>query len=114
LCAGDGTKETGLGLAFRETISVEGEAGSTKQSEQEANNGGEHARAFFPTRTGIERDLRVLPEGFCRHDRATSALSPGGNGGTRDVNVLGNGQGAATNDMLTNPMVVGAPCVAYP
>jgi hypothetical protein len=38
---GDGAKEPSLRLSFRKTIFVEGEAGSTKQSEQEANNGGE-------------------------------------------------------------------------
>jgi hypothetical protein len=50
--AGDGAKEAGFGLSFWEANSIEGEAGGTKQGEQEAHNGGEHSRALLPTRAG--------------------------------------------------------------
>ena len=106
--AGDGVKDAGFGLTFWETNSIEGEAGGTKQGEQEAHDGGEHSRAFLPTRAGIERVLLVV-EHLRRHDGAKSTASPRGNGRPRDVNVLGNGHGAATNDVFAKTMVVGAP-----
>jgi hypothetical protein len=34
-----------------------------------------------------------------------------GRGGTWDLNVLGNGHGATTNDVFAKAMVVGAPCL---
>jgi len=89
--AGDGAKDAGFGLSFWETNSIEGEAGGTKQGEQEADNGGEDARAFLPTRAGIERVLLVV-EHLRRHDGEKSTAAPSGNGRARDVNVLGNGQ----------------------
>jgi len=41
---------------------------------------------------------------------AEAAPSPGGNGGTWDLNVPGNGHGATTNDVFAKAMVVGASC----
>jgi hypothetical protein len=54
--------------------------------------------------------LPILVERFRRDDRAEAAPSPGGNGGTWDLNVLGNGHGATTNDVFAKAMVVGASC----
>jgi hypothetical protein len=106
----DGAKDPSLGLSFRETMFVEGEAGSTKQSEQETNNGGEDSRLLLPSCAGIERALVALIERLRGYDRANAPPKPGGNSGTRDLNVLGNGVGAATDDMFAQPVVVGAPC----
>jgi hypothetical protein len=39
-----------------------------------------------------------------------AALSPGRNGGTRDLNVPGNGPRAAANDVFAQTMIVGAAC----
>ena len=52
--------------------------------------------------------LPILVERFRRDDRAEAASSPGGNGGTWDLNVPGNGHCATTNDVFAKAMVVGA------
>jgi hypothetical protein len=50
------------------------------------------------------------PESACTKGRpAVTRCLPGGNGGTGDLHVLGNGPGAATNAMFAKAMVVGAP-----
>ena len=82
---GDGAKEPSLGLSFRETIFVEGEAGSTKQSEQEANNGGKAPCPFLPPGTGSEYELEVLADRVGCNDGTDAALAPGGNGGARNL-----------------------------
>jgi hypothetical protein len=66
---------------------------------------------LLPACTGIDRVLLLLVERFRRGDRAEAAPSPGGHGGTWDLNVLGNGHGATTNDVFAKAMVVGAPCL---
>ena len=71
----------------------------------------EHSCPLLPACTGIERVLLLLVERFRRDDRAEAAPSPGGHGGTWDLNVLGNGHGATTNDVFAKAMVVGAPCL---
>jgi hypothetical protein len=42
--------------------------------------------------------------------RADATSSPAGSGGARDVNVPGNGRGAATNDLFAKAMVIGPAC----
>jgi hypothetical protein len=96
---------------MRRTFTGKGETGSTKRGEQEANHSGEEPCAFFPGSAGIESGLPLLVEWLRGHDRAQSALSPGGNGGTRDVDVLGNGRDATPNDVFAQAVVVGAPSV---
>ena len=49
--------------------------------------------------------LLLLVERFRRDDRADATTSPAGSGGARDVNVPGNGRGAATNNLFAKAMV---------
>jgi hypothetical protein len=70
----------------------------------------EHSCPLLPACTGIERVLLLLVERFRGDDRAEPAPSPGRDGGTWDLNVLGNGHGATTNDVFAKAMVVGASC----
>ena len=65
-------------------------------------------------RAGIERTLQVLTDRLRGNDLAKAAPSPGRYGGTWNLDVSGHGFGATTNDVLTKPMVVGAPFVVYP
>ena len=78
---------------------------------KEADDGSEHSGPLLPACTGIERVLLFLVERFRGDDRAEAAPSPGGDGGTWDLNVLGNGYGATMNDVLAKAMVVAAPCL---
>ena len=87
--AGDCAKDAGLGLAFWETISVEAETGSTKESQQEADNSGEKPRPPFPMCPGIERTLQVLTERLRGNNLAKAAPSPGRHGGTWNLDVPG-------------------------
>ena len=80
-----------------------------KQGEQESNNSGEHASPCLLAGAGIERKLAGSAD---RVGGDTSSL-PGGYGGTRDLNVLGNGGGTATKDVFTKAMVVGATGVGF-
>jgi hypothetical protein len=106
--AGDGAKDSSLCLSFRKTKPIEAKGRSPEQGEQESNNRGEHASPCLPAGAGIERELEVLADRVGCHNGAETASSPGGYGGTRDLNVLGNGGGTATKDVFTKAMVVGA------
>jgi hypothetical protein len=64
----------------------------------------------LPPGAAIECVLQILADGCGGHDGTKAAPSPGGNGGTRDVNVLGKCVGAATSDVFAQPVVVGASC----
>ena len=97
-------------VSLWEPASGEAEPGSTKQGEQQTNNSGKNSRPLLPTCAGIARVLPILVERFRRDDRAEAAPSPGGNGGTWDLNVPGNGHCATTNDVFAKAMVVGASC----
>ncbi|HEX7500814.1 MAG TPA: hypothetical protein VF524_11005 [Polyangia bacterium] len=93
-------EDPGFRLSFWETIPSEAYPGCAKQGQQEANHSGEQSRLLLPSRAGHERALVALVERLRRDDRAKATPTPGGNGGTRDLNVLGDGLGAATNDMF--------------
>ncbi len=109
LGAGDGTKDPCLGLALWETISIQGEAGRTKQSEQEANNSGKDAGALLPTCTRIERAWKVLAGLLGGYDGTDASSPPSGNGGAGDLDVPWDRHGAAAHNLFAKAMVVGAP-----
>jgi hypothetical protein len=54
--------------------------------------------------------LLLLVEPFRRDDRAEAASSPGGSGGTWNLDVPGNDLGATTNDLFAKAMVIGPAC----
>ena len=53
--------------------------------------------------------MQVVAERIGHHDGTNAASSPGGDGGAGDVDVPGQGPGAATHDVFSKTMVVGAP-----
>jgi hypothetical protein len=107
--AGNGVKNASLGLSFWETVSTKVEARGAEQGEQEANDGGEHPSLLLPPSHRIECVLQVLADRGGGNDGTEAASSPGGNGETGDLHVVGNGRGAAANDMFSEPVVVGTP-----
>ena len=108
LGAGDGRKDAGLGLAFRKPLAGEAEAGSSKQGKQEANNSSKESCLLLPAGCGIQHTLLVQAEGLGGDHRTEAALSPGGNRRARDLDVPGDGLGAAANDVFAEAMVIGA------
>jgi len=106
--AGDGAKDPGLCLSFRKTKPIEAKGRSPEQGEQESNDSGEHASPCLPADAGIECELEVLAERVGGDNGAETASSPAGYGGTRNLNVLGNGGDTATKNVFPKAMVVGA------
>jgi hypothetical protein len=104
-------KNASLGLPFWETVSTKVETRGAEQGEQEANDGGEHPSLLLPPSHRIECVLQVVADRVGGDNGTEAASSPGGNGGTGDLHVVGNGRGAAANDMFAEPVVVSTPGV---
>ena len=109
--AGDCAKNAGLGVAFWETISIEPETGSTQQGEQEANDSSQKPRSILPAGAGIDGAVQVLGDRLGRNNGAKAAASPGGYSGTWNLDMPGNGLGAAPNNVVAEAVVVGTPRV---
>jgi len=107
-CTGDGAQDAGLGGAVGEPLSRQAEAGSAEQRQQEPDDGGESSGSAVELRERVEQLLPVLLHRLDADDRARTAPSPGGDGGSRDGDVLGQASGAAADHLLPEAMVVRA------
>ena len=78
----DGTEDVRLGGALRQSSAAEVELGHSKQSQQEANNGGENSGSAVEPGDGLEKLLSVLLDDLDGDDWAEAAPLPGRDRGT--------------------------------
>jgi len=108
-CTGDGAQDTGLGVAFGQSLATsQAEPRCAQQCQKEPDNYREDSRSAIKLRDGIEQLLPVLVERLDGDDRAQTAPMPATNGGSRDGEVPGQAPGADPDHLLPDAMVVSA------
>ncbi|HEX7507580.1 MAG TPA: hypothetical protein VF550_12455 [Polyangia bacterium] len=106
----DGTEDVRLGGALRQSSAAEVELGHSKQSQQEANNGGENSGSAVEPGDGLEKLLSVLLDDLDGDDWAEAAPLPGRDRGTGDGEAVADRPGTRAHHVLAQAMVVGAAC----
>ena len=80
-CTGDGVQDTGLGVAFRQSLATsQAEPRCAQQCQKEPDNCREDSHSAIKLRDGIEQLLPVLVERLDGDDRAQTAPMPATNG----------------------------------
>jgi hypothetical protein len=109
-CATDGAQDSGLGDAFGEPLTSEGEARSAEHRKENSYNGREDSPLPFDHSDRLDQLLAVMLSRLNGDDRAMTTSSPGGNGGSRYRDVLGQASGTGPDHLVPKAVVVRAAC----